>query len=288
VPKGRAVVPRRDLAVAVATAIALTVTGAVIPDASSAPQAVDLRVGIGAVASEPSMSQPPPIASGQTVTVTSLNFFVYVLLLPDPLSPATVQAKIRVVLSDGLRWGADAPDPVDETCTSTPTTGECQIALRPGQTGDGYYWNVTAAQTGTYTYHAEIIEASEADPNSSNNTSSITIRVTEGTSGGGGGGGTSVVSTSAAKLSPAKPVAGQAMSAIVLVKRDGAPVTPTSVTCAASIGGARLKGTPRARLGRAICAYRTPRAAKGKLVKGAVSFRVRGEHFTKTFSTRLR
>ena len=268
--------------------VALAIAAVVIPDASSAPQAVDLRVGIGAVTSAPSVSQPPPIASGQTVTVTSLNFYVYVLVFPDPLTPATVQSKVRVVLSDGLHWGADAPDPVDETCTSTSTAGECQFMLFPGQTGDGYYWDVTAAQPGTYTYRAEIIEASEADPNPSNNTSSITIRVTEGNSGGGGGGGSAgVVSTSAAKLVPAKPFAGKAVSAIVLVKRDGAPVTPTSVTCTASIGAARLKGTPHARLGRAICVYRAPRGAKGKLIKGAVSLRVRGERFTKTFSARL-
>ena len=101
------------------------------------------------------------------------------------------------------------------------------------------------------------------------------------------GGSAGVVSTSAAKLVPAKPFAGKAVSAIVLVKRDGAPVTPTSVTCTASIGAARLKGTPPARLGRAICVYRAPRAAKGKLIKGAVSLRVRGERFTKTFSARL-
>jgi hypothetical protein len=275
---------RHGLAITVATATALAIAAAVIRDASSAPQAVDLRVGIGAVTSEPSMSEPPPIASGRTVTVTSLHFYVYLLLFPDPLTPATVQAKLRFVLSDGLQWGADAPDPVAETCTSTPTTGECQLTLRPGQTDDGYYWDVTAAQPGTYSYQAEIIEASEADPNPSNNTSSITIRVAEGTAGGGGAG---VVSTSAAKLSPAKPVAGRTVSAIVQVKTDGEPVTPTSVTCTAAIGGVKLKGTPRARLGRAICAYRTPRSAKGKLFKGAVALRVRGQRIRKTYSARL-
>ena len=280
---------RHGLAIAVATAIALAIAAAVIRDASSAPQGADLRVGIGAVTSEPSASQPPPIASGQTVTVTSLRFYVYLLLFPDPLTPATVQTKLRFVLSNGLQWGADAPDPVAETCTSTPTTGECQLTLRPGQTGDGYYWNVTAAQPGTYTYQAEIIEASEADPNPSNNTSSITIRVTEGIAGGGGGGGSAagVVSASAATLTPAKPVAGKAVSAIVQVKRDGAPVRPTSVRCTASIRGVTLKGTPRARLGKAICAYRTPPRAKGKLFKGTVSLRVSGQRIRKTFSARL-
>jgi hypothetical protein len=279
---------RLFIASLVATAIALAIAAGVIQDAFSAPQAADLRVGIGAVTSEPSQSQPVPIASGQTVTVTNLHFFVYAILFPDPQNPATVQTKVHIVLSDGLQWGADAPDPVDETCTSTPTTGDCQLSLRPGQTSDGYYWSVTAAQPGTYTYRAEIVEASEADPNASNNTSSLTIRVTDEPSGGGGGGGaTGVVSTSAAKLSPAKPVAGKAVSATVQVKTDGEPVKPTFVTCTAAIAGAMLKGTPRARLGKASCAYRTPRSAKGKLFKGAVSLRVSGQRIRKTYSARL-
>ena len=279
---------RLSIAGVVATAIALAIAAGVIQDAFSAPQAADLRIGIGAVTSEPSQSQPPPIASGQTVTVTSLRFFVYAILFPDPQNSATVQTKVHIVLSDGLQWGADAPDPVDETCTSTPTTGDCQLSLLPGQTSDGYYWNVTAAQPGTYTYQASIVESSETDPNLSNNTSSLTIRVTdEPSGGGGGGGGAAVVSASGAKLTPTKPVAGKAVSAIVQVKTDGAPVTPTSVKCTGSIGVVKLRGTPRARLGRAICVYRTPRGAKGKLFKGAVSLRVRGQGIRKTFSARL-
>jgi len=278
---------RLFIAIAVATMTA-ALAAAVSRDAFSAPQAADLRIGIGAVTSEPSQSQPPPIASGQTVTVTSLHFFVYALLLPDPLNPATVQTKVRIVLSDGLQWGADAPDPVDETCTSTPTTGDCQLSLRPGQTGDGYYWNVTAAQPGTYTYQATIVESSEADPNASNNTSSLTIRVTEEPSGGGGGGGAvGVVSASAAKLTPRKPVAGKAVSAVVQVKLDGAAVKPRSIRCSGSTAGTTVKGTPRAALGRAMCLYRTPQKAKGKLFKGAVSLSVGGQRIRKTFSARL-
>ena len=280
---------RLFIASVVATAIALAIAAGVIQDAFSAPQAADLRVGIGAVTSEPSQSQPPTIASGQTVTVTSLHFFVYAILFPDPQNSATVQTKVHIVLSDGLQWGADAPDPVDETCTSTPTTGDCQMSLRPGQTSDGYYWSVTAAQPRTYTYQAAIVESSEADPNLSNNTSSLTIQVTDEPSGGGGGGGGAapVLSASAAKLTPTKPVAGKAVSAIVQVKRDGAPVTPASVRCTSSISGVVLKGTPRARLGRAMCVYRTPRGAKGKLFKGAVSLSVGGQRIRKTFSARL-
>jgi hypothetical protein len=271
---------------AVVTAMTVSIAGAVSRDAFSAPQAADLRVGIGAVTSEPSQSQPPEIPSGSTVTVTSLHFFVYAILFPDPLSPATAQTKVHIELSGGLQWGADAPDPVDETCTSTPTTGDCQLSLRPGQTSDGYYWNVTAAQPGTYTYQATIVESSEADPNVSNNTSSLTIRVTDEPAGGGGG-AAGVVSASAAKLTPARPVAGKAVSAIVQVKTDGEPVTPTSVSCTASIGRVKLKGTPRARLGKAICVYRTPRAGKGKLFKGAVSSSVGGQRIRKAFSVRL-
>ena len=272
----------------VVTAASVSIAGAVSPDAFSAPQVADLRVGIGAVTSEPSQSQPPEIPSGQTVTVTSLHFFVYAILFPDPLNPATAQTKVHIELSDGLQWGADAPDPVDETCTSTPTTGDCQLSLRPGQTGDGYYWSVTAAQPGTYTYRAQIVEASEADPNLTNNSSSLTILVTdEPAGGGGGGGGAGVVSASGAKLTPRKPVAGKTVSAVVQVKADGAAATPTSIGCKGSTGGTAVKGTPRATLGRATCVYRTPRKAKGKLFKGAVSLSVDGQRIRKTVSVRL-
>jgi hypothetical protein len=74
----------------------------------------------------------------------------------------------------------------------------------------------------------------------------------------------------------------------VRVTAGGAPVRPTKVACTGSIGKAKLKGKPRAAAGSAKCGYKTPRAAKGKRLKGSVSFTARGKRFTKRFSIRLR
>jgi subtilisin family serine protease len=91
-----------------------------------------------------------------------------------------------------------------------------------------------------------------------------------------------------AKVAPAKPKAGRAVTATVRVTAGGAPVRPTKVACTGSIGKAKLKGKPRAAAGSAKCGYKTPRAAKGKRLKGSVSFTARGKRFTKRFSIRLR
>lgn len=92
----------------------------------------------------------------------------------------------------------------------------------------------------------------------------------------------------AAKVAPAKPKAGAAVTATVRVTAGGAPVRPTKVTCAGSIGKAKVKGKPRAAAGSAKCVYKTPRAAKGKTLRGSVSFTARGKRFTKRFSVKLR
>ncbi|HUF75777.1 MAG TPA: hypothetical protein VMM35_05830, partial [Longimicrobiales bacterium] len=57
-----------------------------------------------------------------------------------------------------------------------------------------------------------------------------------GTGGGGGGsgGGGTGVSASAAKLTPAKPKAGSAVTATVRVTAGGAPIRPTGIACAGS------------------------------------------------------
>ncbi len=91
-----------------------------------------------------------------------------------------------------------------------------------------------------------------------------------------------------AKLAPAKPRAGSSVTASVRVTAGGAGVKPTKVTCAGTIGRAKVKGKPRAAAGAAKCVYRTPRAAKGKTLKGSVSFTTGGKRFTKRFSVRLR
>jgi hypothetical protein len=182
-------------------------------------------------------------------------------------------------------------------CTSTPTTGECQTPdLLPttGQSGGGWFWNVVAPGNGTYTLSASIVEAAEPDPDPSNNSATITIVVNESAGGGGaggggsGGGGSAAATAGAAKLAPTSPRAGSTVVASVRVTRGGAPVRPTGVVCAASLGGAKVKGSPRAASGVASCLFRTPKSARGRTLAGSVSFRAGAALFTRRFATKLR
>jgi len=247
----------------------------VATSAGAAPADVDLRISLNATNSfDPFTSRVLP--SGETVPVTSRNFAVYLFIDPRP-----ARAKLHIELGGGLRWRTDGSDPgdPDEGCTSAPASAECDASVLVG--GDvGWWWDVVAPQNGRFTYEAAIVETSEPDPNLSNNSTSLTIVVDEQA----GGGSTAV---SAARLTPAKPKAGSAVVATVRVTVDGAAVLPTRVACTGSIGTAKLKGTPSAAPGRAICTYRPPKAAKGKSLKGSVSFTTRGQRFTKRFSAKL-
>ncbi len=260
--------------------------------AGAAPSGTDIALNIGADASN---ERPTLIPSGGTATVTSRKFYAFLDISLNSLTPG--RAKARVELGGGLTWGADDPDPAEQ-CTSTPTTGECEVVdLQPiaGRSESGWFWDVVAPGNGTYTYKAEIIETGDADPDTSNNASQITIVVNEqtgggsgGGSGGGGGGGSSAAATaSAVKLSPTKPKAGSTVVASVRVTKGGSPVRPSGIACAASIGKAKVKGAPKSASGVASCLFKTPKSAKGRSLSGSVSFRAGGASFTKRFMARL-
>jgi hypothetical protein len=263
-------------AVLAAAAVALVTTSA-----GAAPADVDLRISVAATTVLVDRT-PAPIPNGGSATVTSTSFVVYVFVAPRP-----ARAKVRVELGDGLHWGTTAPDPSDQ-CTSTATTAECDASALTGG-NQGWYWDVVAARTGSYPYKAAIVEASEPDPDPTNNATSITIVVTAPAGGGGtgGGGGTAAVSASAVKLTPARPKAGSAVVATVRVTAGGTPVTPTGLRCAGTVGATQLTGKGKATSGAAACVYRTTRSAKGKTLRGTISFRARGTKFTRRFSAKL-
>ena len=68
----------------------------------------------------------------------------------------------------------------------------------------------------------------------------------------------------------------------------GTPARPVRVTFAGTIGGAKIRGVPKATPGKASCTYRTTIAAKGLTLRGAVSFTARGERYVRRFAVRLR
>jgi hypothetical protein len=285
----------------VAAALGVLTIVAVTSTAGAAPANVDIELNVGA--SPTATGAPPLIPSGGTANLSRRNFVVYVdvsLITPAPGG----RPRVRVELGGGLQWGADDPDPT-EGCTSTPTTGECQLVVDlqpiPGQSGGGWLWDVVAPQNGTYTFRAELYDLAQPDPVLANNSSTITLVVNEeagggagsgggsggGGSGGGGSGGAAAVRAGAARLSPAKPKAGSVVVAAVRVTRGGAALRPSGVACSASIGKVRVKGTAKAGSGVASCGFRTPKSAKGNTLAGTVSFRAGGQRFAKRFSVRL-
>ena len=266
-----------------ALALLGTAVCALASSAGAAPQAVDIHIDV-VVGSSPTTGRPVP--NGGTATVTGLRFAAGLDVSLITALPAS--ARVRLTLPDGLTWGADLPDPT-ESCTSTPSSGECQTpVLEPiaGRNAVGWGWNVVAARTGSYVLRAEIVSASEPDPEPANDSASVTVVVTEAPSppppSGGGGAKVGPV-----RLAPAKPKAGATVVASLRTTAGGNPTRPERVACSARAGRAKLKGVGRAGNGSATCTYRTPRSAKGELLRGAVSFTAAGGRYTRRFSAKL-
>lgn len=269
---------------------AAALAGVVVASAGGAPAAVDLQIDVGASTSARGTVAP----NGATVSVASLDFYVFVEV--SLITPAPASAVVAVELGEGLAWGADDPDPT-EGCTSTPTTGACRTpGLEPitGRSSAGWYWQVKAAQPGTYSFGARIVEGSAADPEPANDASAITIVVSPasaggqgGRSGGGGGGTESAVSVGSARVVPARPKAGAPVSAIVRVSSGDVAMRPSRIACTGSIGTLGVTGTPRAGAGTATCTYRPPRSARGRTLRGSVAVTVQGQRFTRRFTARL-
>lgn len=268
-----------------------TIAGA--PNAAGAPQAVDLEFNIGA--SDRWEGHAVILPNGGTAMITRKNFVVHAAVDLITTAAPSGRPTFKLELGQGLSWGNDSPDAPDG-CTNTPTTGLCTLPfdLRPeaGQTSVNFYFDVVAAQNGSYAYTGEIVSAADVDPVTTNNHSAITIAVNETTGGGGGGGnsggGSAKVAAGSVKLSPAKPKAGSTVVASVRVTKGGSPFRPSGITCAASLGGMKAKGGPKAASGVASCLFKTPKSAKGKSLAGTISFRAGGSAFTKRFAVKLR
>jgi len=272
-----------------------TIAGA--PTAAGAPEAADLEFNIGA--SDRYEGHAVLVLNGGTALITRKTFVVHAEVDLISFAPGG-RPTFRLELGQGLTWGDDSPDAPDG-CTNTPTTGLCKLPIdllpNAGQSAVNYYFDVVAAQNGSYSYTGEIVSADDTDPVTTNNSSAITIAVNETTGGGGGsggggggnsGGGSAKASAGSVKLFPAKPTAGSRVVVSVRVTKGGSPVRPSGITCAASLGGVKAKGGPKAASGVASCLFKTPKSAKGKTLAGSISFRAGGSSFTKRFAVKLR
>jgi len=262
----------RSIALAVAGTLGLVLLAPSATAARTGTTNLSLNIAVGT-----SVRNAPVVARGATATVESLSFKAGVSA--ETLGPDLATVRVRLELPAGLRWGTDLPD-ASENCTSTAGIAEClsPYALdweNTQRSGIGWLWDIVADTPGTY-LRAEIIEASTSDPDSSNNSSSVTVVVKPS------------VSASAVKLSPSKPKAGSAISAQVRVTRGGTAVTPTAPTCTGTIGRTKLAGRARAVPGLVSCVYKTPRSARGKTLKGTVTFDVSKRRITRRISAAVR
>jgi hypothetical protein len=246
-------------------------TGAAAPRASS-NLILDVLVGN-------TRSDTHIVPRRQTETVNSLHFKVGVNV--ESVGPdAAADVRVRFHLPEGLRWGADLPDPT-ENCTSTTSTADCQpgFPLDPNDLSKravGWGWDVTASAPGDYALSAEVVESASSDPDTSDNSSAVTVHVTR------------PVSIGSVKILPAKPKAGSLVTARIAVSAGGDAITPTSVVCAGKVGAHTVPGRATFSSGRATCGFHPARNARGKKLHGTVTVVAGGARGTRTFSVRLR
>lgn len=263
---------RKTIASGAAVAAAALLVSSI---AGAAPAGADLllvlRIG------RSNSTEGERVDNGGTARVSSLAFKVGFTV--DNLGPDPTTVRVRFELPTGLRW---TPSPTFEGCTLTGSVADCR-SPRPLAPDDATrrsirgVWNVEAERPGSYVLKGEIAESSASDPDPSNNRpSSVTAVVA------------AEVTASAAKLRPAAARAGAPVSATVRVSAGGVPVRPTGLTCAGSVGRAKLAGVPRVATGSATCVYRPPRSARGKLFRATIAFTAAGAKIIRRVEARLR
>ena len=88
---------------------------------------------------------------------------------------------------------------------------------------------------------------------------------------------------------PLRPAAGKLYTVLTSVGRsDGAPATPGTAVCRATIAGRAVVVAARSVVGaRASCTFRIPPGTKGKTISGTVTVSSRGLVARRTFSARI-
>src|SRR5919199_161468 len=187
---------------------------AAVSSASGAASAANL--GVNVVVGTTHGARPDVVLNGASVTVNRLDFIAGMAV--EDVGPEPADVHVRLELPAGLRWGADVPDP-SESCTSTPTTGDCTPAtLDPDNNNrsTGWVWDVIADAPGTYVLKTSVVSSSKADPDLSDNVATATVVVQPAS--------TAAVAATAARVLPARPRAGSVVVARVGVTAGGNPV----------------------------------------------------------------
>jgi hypothetical protein len=99
-----------------------------------------------------------------------------------------------------------------------------------------------------------------------------------------------VLKVTALTVAPRPAKAGRPLTVSMAATENdtNGPVTAGTVTCSASVAGARLVPvTHVVRNGIAVCTWRVPATAKGRIVRGLVTLTVKGVSTTRGFAARV-
>ena len=216
---------------------------------------------------------PATISNGASRTINGLTFSVGLNIFNEGPDAAQRPA-YGLDLPAGLHWQSGQTDP---ECTFTTGAANCRatgpIAYQDGAVA---FWHVTADAPGTYVIKAHVASPTP-DPDISDNSASASLVVE------------AKVLAKAAKVVPKRPKAGSVVRVRVLgITAAGDPIMPTDPACKGSIGRKTLHGAAATKPGSVTCAYRTPRSAKGKRLRGTVSFTAAQTQIQKRFAVKLR
>jgi hypothetical protein len=99
-----------------------------------------------------------------------------------------------------------------------------------------------------------------------------------------------VLKVTALTVAPRPAKAGRPLTVSMAATENdtNGPVTTGTVTCAASVAGAKLVPTTHVvRNGVAVCTWNVPATAKGRIVRGLITLKVKGVSTTRGFSDRV-
>jgi hypothetical protein len=261
------------MGIALACALTGPLSASSAPAGSAASSNVLVQIAVGGDL------RAPVIPRGGTATVGSLGFKAGANV--ETIGPdSTDNVRIHFELPAGLHWGTDLPDPT-ENCSSTASAAECRPGFildpqNPGTRAAGWIWDVVADAPGSYQLKAEVLSSSADDPDLSDNSAIVTVVVTR------------AITASTAGISPARPRAGAVVVARVFVRAGDEPITPTRVACSGSASGRKVAGAATAMAGSAKCTFLTPRAARGKTLRGTVAFTAGDTRLNRRFAVKLR
>ena len=259
---------RRVAAVAVASLLLVVGAASARPTADDLSTIVFLSQGVGVTEVQGPTFQLVAEVEGSTG-------------VPRPVT-------IRTTFPTGLSFAS--PPAVTDGCTGeTSVVCTKQMALDGGGTARAAWrWDMRAAAAGSYTLTATA-SSDEPDPNAQNNSGTLQFRVTSAAPPPPPPPPPpAAVRAGAARVLPTNPRAGGLVRASVTVTAGGSAIRPSAVACASSVAGNKLRGTSRKTSGTAICSFRTPAGARGKVLRGSVRLTARGRSFVRQFSVRLR